>query len=92
MSCEAPPREEIIIANGFEAAILGVTYLWSTGHVAVYDTAKCIDILVERDGMSYEDAREFFDYNVVGAYVGDKTPLFVEPMDIEGVHEFADSL
>jgi hypothetical protein len=26
--------------------------------------------------MDYEEAVEFFDFNVVGAYVGDNTPLF----------------
>jgi len=29
------------------------------------------------DGADYEDAVEFLDFNVVGAYVGEKTPLYV---------------
>jgi len=28
--------------------------------------------------MSYEDAIEFFHYNVLGAWVGKKTPLFLK--------------
>lgn len=31
-----------------------------------------------RDGMSYEEAIEYFDYNVSGAYVGEKTPIWVD--------------
>ena len=45
--------------------------------MAVYDYEKCIQVLVERDGMTREDAEEFFDFNVVGAYVGENTPIFL---------------
>jgi hypothetical protein len=43
--------------------------------VAVYDYAKCIDILAE--SMDYEEALEYFEYNVIGAYVGEQTPIFL---------------
>lgn len=29
-----------------------------------------------RDGMSLEDAEEFFEFNVIGSWVGDGTPCF----------------
>ena len=45
--------------------------------IAIYDTDKCLDILMKRDDMSYEDAYEFFEYNVLGSWVGDKTPIFM---------------
>ena len=41
---------------------------------------KCFEILVERDGMEYEDAVENFEFNVVGAWVGDNTPVFISHM------------
>ena len=31
--------------------------------------------------MSYEDAVEFFDYNVAGAYVGESTPIFINNLE-----------
>jgi hypothetical protein len=43
----------------------------------IYDEDKCIQILMERDGMTDEEAIEFFEFNVVGAYVGDHTPIYV---------------
>jgi hypothetical protein len=94
MSWEAAEKEEIIVADGYEDAVIGVAYVHNVGHVTVYDVGKCLDVLVTRDGMSYEDAREFFDYNTMRSlpYMGEKAPIFVEPMDIEGVHEFADNL
>jgi hypothetical protein len=36
---------------------------------------------MERDGMSYEDATEFFEFNIAGSYVGEATPIWVD--DIE---------
>ena len=32
---------------------------------------------MDRDGMSYEDAIEFFDFNMIGAWVGEFTPIFI---------------
>jgi len=32
---------------------------------------------MSRDGMSWEDAVEFFDFNTVGAWVGEQTPLIM---------------
>ena len=29
-------------------------------------------------GMSHEEAVEYFEYNQIGAYVGDHTPCFIE--------------
>lgn len=42
-------------------AIVGIT----TGDRIVYSYEKIVLLLMERDGMSDEDAREFVDYNVV---------------------------
>tara|TARA_Y100000356_G_C11112698_1_gene210480 strand:+ start:28 stop:297 length:270 start_codon:yes stop_codon:yes gene_type:complete len=67
-------EEECLTADGFEDALVGCTY--GANVVAVYDINKMIEVLIE-EGMEYEDAVEFLDYNVVGAYVGDKTPQYI---------------
>jgi hypothetical protein len=33
---------------------------------------------MNRDGMSWEEAQEFFDFNIKGAWVGPNTPVFVQ--------------
>ena len=63
-----------LLADGFSEALIGMGTRFAYD-VAVYDYEKCIEIL-ERD-MSREDAEEYFDFNVSGAYVGDNTPVFV---------------
>ena len=64
---------EALTADGFDNALIGIA-----DGVAVYDLHKCRGELMLRDGMTDEEAQEYLDYNVVGSYVGPKTPIFVE--------------
>lgn len=66
--------EELLLADGFDEAIVGVTYGYMENQI-VYDFDKCVEILM-RD-MSEEDALEHMSFNVTGAYVGERTPIFV---------------
>jgi hypothetical protein len=65
--------EEMLVADGFDAAIVGVTE--SIDPVVVYDWNKCVEIL--RKDMPEEDAIEYMGFNVTGAYVGKRTPIFI---------------
>ena len=67
------PDDMPLKADGFDDAIIGICMKTM---VLIYDYEKIIEILMIRDGMSAEDAREFFSYNILGAYVGDKTPIY----------------
>lgn len=63
--------ENIIIADGFDEAIIGI----DENHMRIiYSFTKCIQILC-RD-MSEADAIEYFHYNMKGAYIGEKTPIW----------------
>jgi hypothetical protein len=73
--------EAILTADGFDAALLGYVQVFSR-IVALYDREKCIAILMERDEMSLEDAEEYFDFNVVGGYHGEKTPAFATILSV----------
>ena len=70
-------NEEAIFFDGYEDAIIGVAERCSQPALVVYDAAKCIEILVTRDGMSWEDAEEFFSFNTLGCWAGENTPLFL---------------
>lgn len=69
------PEDEFLIADGFDDAVIGVDYGSSR---LIYSCKKCIEILIEVDGMEAEEAIEHFQYNVAGAYVGEKTPIWCE--------------
>ena len=67
---------EILLADGFEDALIGYAERACSDIVAVYDRNKCIECLIA-EGCSHEDAVEHFEFNVVGSYVGEKTPIFI---------------
>jgi hypothetical protein len=69
--------EETLYADGFEDALIGLAQQFNRD-LAVYDFNKCIDILVAQ-GMTHEEAHEYMDFNVTGAWVGEYTPLFLKP-------------
>ena len=70
-------------ADGFDNAIIGVANDFNSKPRVVYSVTECINILMERDGMTYLDAMEYFSYNVEGAYVGETTPIWVDDMMFE---------
>lgn len=59
----------VLLADGLEDAFIGVSCGFGPNK-AIYDWEKCVKIFTERDGMSYEEAVEWMDFNVTGAYVG----------------------
>ena len=67
-------NEEMLFADGFDDALIGHIERAGMPSIACYDKLKCIDILAK--DMSYEEAFEYFYFNVVGAYVGENTPCF----------------
>ena len=71
---------EALLCDGFDDAIIGMAERINLGPVVAYDTEKMIDIMVERDGMTYEEAIEYFDYNILGAWMGEFTPVFIEKL------------
>ena len=67
-------------ADGLDEAIIGEAYVWrgnTRENVLVYSCDKIVDILTYRDGISEQDAIEFIEYNIEGAYMGKDTPVFV---------------
>ena len=62
------------IADGFDEALIGIDSL----DCAVYSLPKLLGILMTRDNMAYDEALEFFYYNIErGARHHDYAPIFV---------------
>jgi|TARA_R110000824_G_scaffold101998_2_gene242073 hypothetical protein len=69
---------ECLLADGLNDAVVGISY--GVEPKTVYSVHKIIEILME-DGMEWEEAIEHFSYNIGGAYVGEKTPIFIYDLD-----------
>ena len=65
---------DVLLADGFDDALIGMC---SVSYRAIYDYNKMIDILVQGDDMDEVEALEYLHYNVVGAYVGEMTPIYM---------------
>ena len=74
----------MIKLDGYDEAILGFAYVWQGGdrvETLVYSAESICTILMNRDGMTEEEAREFIDFNIEGLYAGINTPILVWPED-----------
>lgn len=69
----------LLLLDGFDGAFIGWTNRINEPDVACYDYNKMVTILTEQ-GMDYEEAVEYLDYNVLGAWVGDNTPFIVRSL------------
>lgn len=72
--------------DGFHKALMGVAEVWVPNgggaalvEKAIYDGYRMVRVLMKRDGMSEEDAREYISFNVEGAYLGQETPIIYWP-------------
>ena len=85
--------KRLVKANGLEDAIIGVGSRMNMPDVLIYSYNKCVKIFMEKEGWTHEEASEWMDYNVVGAWVGDTTPIFVHeiPSD-QKIDEFLEEL
>ena len=89
MADELPLRDQIaefnseaLFCDGYDHALVGVAERFGMNPVAAYDYDKIIQTLVD-GGCSHEEAVEFFEFNIVGAWMGENTPVFIRPLFAE---------
>ena len=68
-------ENDLIIADGHDEAILGIVNDHS-GLRVLYNSERLIDGLAKNNNMSWDDAEEYFEFNILGAYIGPNGPLF----------------
>ena len=70
---------DLLKADGFDEAIIGVVQRIGLEAIC-YDLNKVIAILM-RD-MTEEEAWEYYQFNIAGAWVGESTPFFLQKMEL----------
>ena len=73
--------------DGFDSAVIGVGERNNTDSMIVYDYNKMVNVLMTRDGMTYKEAEEYIDFNIVGSWIGDTTPIIVNKKSMEQIEE-----
>ena len=69
---------KMLFMDGLDSAIIGVA-LVNGNPLVTYSTEKILDNLVDR-GMGFDEAREFMMFNILGAYMGEFTPLVIDDL------------
>ena len=70
------PDVEMLKMDGYDEAFIGVVERFGMEPILCYDKDKVLDILVA-GGMDEDEALEFFEFNQLGAWMGDGTPCFL---------------
>lgn len=64
------PRED------FDPCVVGLVRQFNTTFL-LYSTQRILEMFMQQ-GMTYEEATEYFEFNTVGAWMGPRTPLFLQ--------------
>lgn len=70
--------EGAVKLTDFESAIVGVVMEFGNGPRILYSTPKILEILQQKNNMSYSEAEEYFDYNIIGGHFGEQNPVFLD--------------
>jgi hypothetical protein len=68
--------DELLFADGFDGALLDVAQRCGEPSIVASDRSKCIELLV-LEGKVEEEAEEYFQFNIEGAWVGKRTPAYL---------------
>lgn len=82
-------NEDLLKIDGMDTAIIGVCMTWHGNMLVeriVYDGNKIAEKLVSH-GMNQEDTQEYIDFNIIGAYGGESTPVVMWPATAEEINE-----
>lgn len=78
-------------ADGLSDALIGKTYDVAVQEFRlVYSVNKCIKVLMDRDGMSDGEAREYLEHNTLCAYVDNSQPIFVDAEYFDSIEDLYD--
>ena len=82
--------EGLLLADGLEHAFIGLVMRFNVLEpIACYDYDEVIRGYTD-DGMTEEEAVEFFEFNVIGAWAGERTPCFIRRMPLAQAIEEAE--
>ena len=76
-------NEDALYPTDLKDAVIGMVERFGMRPQILLDRDKCLSIFMERDGMDCEEAEEYFEFNTIGAWVGEGTPCFATLIKID---------
>lgn len=81
--------KDAVVLEGYNDCIVGIGSIYPhTKFVLIYDVGKIINSLV-KDGMDFEEAQEFYAFNIAGLFAGPGTPILMSETIVDGDIEMA---
>lgn len=79
---EFPDDEFLFLepAEVFDGCLLGAAERYDGLVVSAYDTRRVVAALGKQLDLSPEEALEFFEFNFLGAWLGEQTPVYITPL------------
>ena len=69
--------ENALLMDGFDDCVVGILERFGMERIILYDKDLVIQKLMDGGIDSYEGALEFYEYNQLGGWHGDRTPGFL---------------
>ena len=69
--------ESALTMDGYDDCVIGILERFGMESIVIYDKEKVINQLMDEGIPTYEEALEFYEYNQLGAWLGDTTPGFL---------------
>ena len=76
---ESYPDALLLDPEYFDDAIVGIIHDFNRTAVC-YSESKIIELLMSEDKMDYDEALEYYQYNILGAWMGDWSPMYLETL------------
>jgi hypothetical protein len=88
----ANDKVDILKADGFDEAVVGIGRRCGKPDLIVYDIQKCAEILRQQskdagEELSWEEAIEYLEFNSIGAWMGEGTPIWLERKTLEEIED-----
>jgi hypothetical protein len=69
--------EGAVILDGLNDAIIGVVEEFGNSPRILYSKHKILEILTSQSSMTWSEAEEFYDFNILGLHAGEQNPIFL---------------
>ena len=69
-------EHELLLMDGYDDCIVGLMSRFGQPSIVCYDKDQVLKKLVS-GGLTYDEADEWFEYNQIGAWMGETTPCFL---------------
>lgn len=69
--------EGAVMLDGLDNCIIGITEEFGNGRRILYSKDKILNTLMKQ-GMTHSEAEEYYDYNILGLFVSEQNPIFLE--------------